>query len=136
MTYSPSIVDRKNTKRAYKKSARNTRGQLKAALSADPAERRRFIRVAADLIGLVECKGRYSTAYLRDISSNGAHLFFVDKLPAGAVRSIVIPRLNQRLICETVWRKGRSIGVQFKERPYEITQKMPVSLRQQMLSAA
>ena len=125
-----------STKRSYKKKAKPRRAGLKVQKPANPMERRRFVRVAADLIGLVECKGRYSTAYVRDISSNGAHLFFVDKLPAGAVHSIVIPRLNQRLICETVWQKGRSIGIQFKERPYEITQKMPVSLRQQMLPAA
>ena len=103
---------------------------------SDGRERRRFIRMPAMTSAVAECGERYLNAFVHDISSNGLGISFVDELPGGPISHILLPKLSARIPCKTVWQSGSRYGLQFRERPYEVTGKLPLDLRQHLLPIA
>lgn len=96
-------------------------------------QRRRFARVPAAQIAIAECGERYYTVGLLDLSSNGARIQASPALDLTGMTHLIIPDIGGRLHCEQVWQEGRVIGLRFLEPPYEVVQKMPVSMRRLMI---
>lgn len=107
---------------------------LKDTESTSPkTQRRRFARVPAAQIAIAECGERYYTVGLMDLSSNGARIQASPALDLTDMTHLIIPDIGGRLQCQQVWKEGRVIGLRFLEPPYEVVQKMPVSMRRLMI---
>lgn len=103
------------------------------ATRAQPAQRRRFARIAASQTAIAECGERYYTVNLIDISSNGARILVNPTLDVDSMTHLIIPDIGGRLRCEKVWQDGRTVGLRFLEKPYEVSQKMAASMRRLMV---
>lgn len=107
---------------------------LKEKEPASPkTQRRRFARVPAAQVAIAECGERYFTVGLLDLSSNGARIQASPALDLSGMTHLIIPDIGGRLQCQQVWKEGRIIGLRFLEPPYEVVQKMPVSMRRLMI---
>ncbi|RMF08548.1 MAG: PilZ domain-containing protein [Alphaproteobacteria bacterium] len=96
-------------------------------------QRRRFARISAAQNAVVECGERYYTVGLQDLSSNGARIQVSPAVELDKMTHLIIPDIGGRLRCEMVWKEGRIVGLRFLEKPYEVAQKMPVSMRRLMV---
>lgn len=96
-------------------------------------QRRRFARVAAPQSAVVECGEKYFTVGLLDISSNGARIRVGSAVDLDTITHIIIPDIGGRLRCEVIWQDERIVGLRFLEKPYEVVQKMQVSMRRLMV---
>lgn len=103
---------------------------------AGKPQRRRFARVNASQMAVAECGERYYSVKLMDISSNGARIEVNPDIDLSAMTHIIIPDIGGRLRCEKVWRDENVIGLRFLEKPYEVVQKMPASMRRLMVPLA
>ena len=97
------------------------------------AERRRFPRHFGLMHAIAECGGDRLPASVDNISSNGIQIRFAGGFPTAAIDHITLPQYCVRLACEPVWQSGDSGGLRFKDRPYEVTQRLPVALRDKLL---
>lgn len=99
-------------------------------------ERRRFPRHLGLMHAIAECGGDKLPASVDNISSNGIQVRFANGFPEGPIDHITLPQYGVRLACEPVWRSGDSGGFRFTDRPYEVVQRLPVSLRDKLLPSA
>lgn len=99
-------------------------------------QRRRFARIPAAQIAILECGERYFTVNLLDLSSNGARIQVGPAPDLEAMTHIIIPDIGGRLRCERIWQEGKTVGLRFLEKPYEVVQKMPASMRRLMVPLA
>lgn len=100
---------------------------------APKVQRRRFARIAAAQTAVAECGERYFTVNLIDISSNGARILVNPSLDVDSMTHLIIPDIGGRLRCEKVWQDGRTVGLRFLEKPYEVSQKMSAPMRRLMV---
>ncbi len=101
--------------------------------TATSVQRRRFARISAAQNAVVECGERYYTVSLQDLSSNGARIQVSPAVELDKMTHLIIPDIGGRLHCEVVWKEGRVVGLRFLEKPYEVVQKMPTSMRRLMV---
>lgn len=101
--------------------------------TATKSQRRRFARMATPQIAIVECSERYFTVSLLDLSSNGARIQVGPAPDLDLMTHIIIPDIGGRLRCERIWQDGKIVGLRFLEKPYEVVQKMPASMRRFMV---
>lgn len=99
-------------------------------------QRRRFARIPAAQIAIIECGERYFTVNLLDLSSNGARIEVGPAPDLDAMTHVIIPDIGGRLRCERIWQDGKTVGLRFLEKPYEVVQKMPASMRRLMVPLA
>lgn len=99
-------------------------------------ERRRFPRHFDLMHAIAECGGDRLPASVDNISSNGIQVRFANGFPKGPIDYITLPQYCIRLACEPVWQSGDSGGLRFKDRPYEVVQRLPVELRDKLLPTA
>lgn len=95
--------------------------------------RRRFVRVPLGMDGYAASEAGSCDAFVLNMSSNGARIRLEDADLPGPITHLVVPELDCSLACEMVWRSGDCVGLRFTERPYEVAQSMPLSIRFQML---
>ncbi|MDA5194854.1 PilZ domain-containing protein [Govanella unica] len=100
------------------------------------SQRRRFARITAMQIAIVECGERYFTVNLLDLSSNGARIQVGPAPNLDTMTHIIIPDIGGRLRCERIWQEGKIVGLRFLDKPYEVVQKMPASMRRHMVPLA
>lgn len=101
--------------------------------AAEDASRRRFVRVPLGMDGIAGSEFGSCEAFVLNMSSNGARIRLDDADLPGPIIHLVVPELDCNLSCETVWRSGDCVGLRFTERPYEIAQSMPLSIRLQLV---
>lgn len=101
--------------------------------TAQTVQRRRFARISAAQNAVVECGERYYTVGLQDLSSNGARIQVSPAVELDKMTHLIIPDIGGRLRCEAVWKEGRVVGLRFLDKPYEVVQKMPASMRRLMV---
>lgn len=101
--------------------------------SVAKSQRRRFARIDATQIAILECGERYFTVNLLDLSSNGARIQVGPAPDLNAMTHVIIPDIGGRLRCERIWQDGKIVGLRFLEKPYEVVQKMPPSMRRLMI---
>lgn len=101
--------------------------------TANSVQRRRFARVSAAQSAVLECGERYYTVALQDLSSNGACIQVSPAVELDRMTHLIIPDIGGRLRCEAVWKDERTVGLRFLEKPYEVVQKMPASMRRLMV---
>lgn len=100
---------------------------------SDEEARRRFVRVPLGMDGYAASEAGSCEAFVLNMSSNGARVRLEDADLPGPITHLVVPELDCSLPCEMVWRSGDCVGLRFIERPYEVAQSMPLSIRFQML---
>lgn len=111
-----------------------TRAATKTASKADRAvQRRRFARIEAAQNAVAECGERYYTVSLQDLSSNGARVQVSPAVELDRMTHLIVPDIGGRLRCEVVWKEDRIVGLRFLDKPYEVAQKMPASMRRLMV---
>ncbi len=119
-----------------KESDDGRRRAAPAGVSHKTAQRRRFARIPAAQIAVAECGERYFSVNLLDLSSNGARIQVGPALDLETITHIIIPDIGGRLKCEKIWQDGKTVGLRFLEKPYEVVQKMPASMRRLMVPLA
>lgn len=123
-----------------KKKLEATSGQpsrmIARKLPEKKSQRRRFARVDAEQLAILECGERYFTVKLLDMSSNGARIHVGPAPDLNMMTHIIVPDIGGRLRCERIWQAGKTVGLRFLEKPYEVVQKMPPSLRRLMVPLA
>lgn len=99
----------------------------------EEARRRRFVRVPMGMDGIAASDAGSCEAFVLNMSSNGARIRLDDAELPGPITHLVVPELDCSLPCEMVWRSGDCVGLRFTERPYEVAQSMPLSVRLQLV---